>query len=180
MSVFMIIGRSDPIFEAEFSSPAASSSSGKSVQDPITHFPSNTFLVITTDSSSQNSSSYLSQFIIHSSLDMIDSAIWTNRYYQLLLSPFTSLTLHLNSSTFLRVVDRFNTSLVSAYLTPGGAILVLLHDGKQEDNIKVFFTEVHELYARHIMNPFATVDGPIISTYFDGKVRALARKILQL
>ena len=50
MSVFMIIGRSDPIYEAEFSSPAASSSSGKSVEDlslSLSLFPSNTFLAVT-------------------------------------------------------------------------------------------------------------------------------------
>ena len=68
----------------------------------------------------------------------------------------------------------------SFFVRLGGATLVLLHEGKQEDSVRAFFTEVRELYTRHIMNPFSAVDGPIVSTYFDTKIRTVARKILQL
>jgi hypothetical protein len=73
---------------------------------------------------------YLHQFILHSSLDMIQSAMWVN------------------PSTFLRVVDRFNDLQISAYLTPGGATLLLLHKGKNEDAVRAFFTDAHDLYVK--------------------------------
>ena len=85
-----------------------------------------------------------------------------------------------NSSTFLRVVDRFNHLLVSAYCTPGGATFLLLHDSRSEDAVRVFFTEVHELYVKYMMNPFASFELPIVSPQFDSRVRGLARKILSL
>jgi hypothetical protein len=46
---------------------------------------------------------YLHQFILHSSLDMIQSNMWVN------------------PQTYLRIVDRFNELQISAYLTPGDA-----------------------------------------------------------
>ena len=54
MVVFMIIGKSEPCYEIELSatSPAAN--------DSMSEF------------------SYLSQFILHSSLDLVHSVMWTN------------------------------------------------------------------------------------------------------
>jgi hypothetical protein len=40
--------------------------------------------------------------------------------------------------------------------------MLLLHEGKPEDNVKAFFMETHELYAKHLMNPFASVESPIM------------------
>lgn len=45
-------------------------------------------------------------------------------------------------------VDRFNNLFVTAYVTPGGARFLLLHDGKSDDACRAFFAEVHELYLR--------------------------------
>jgi hypothetical protein len=45
-------------------------------------------------------------------------------------------------------VDRFNNLQVTAYVTAGGTRFLLLHDGKNDDSIRAFFTEVHELYLR--------------------------------
>jgi hypothetical protein len=45
-------------------------------------------------------------------------------------------------------VDRFNNLLVSAFVTPGGARLLLLHDGRGDDVVRAFFTDVYELYLR--------------------------------
>ena len=59
---------------------------------------------------------------------------------------------------FLRVVDRFNSLLVSAFITPGGTVMLLLHNGRApEESVRSFFTEASELFAKHIMNPFAIV-----------------------
>lgn len=86
---------------------------------------------------------------------------------------------------FLKVVDKFNFQLVSAYVTQGGKTFLLLHNGKSEDAVRAFFTEVHELYVKFLMNPFynydavnEVVDAPIISPYFDSQVRAFAKKLL--
>jgi len=130
MVVFMIVGRSDPMFEIDL---------GSSTKDDL---------------------AYLHQFILHSSLDLIENAMW------------------INNATFLRVVDRFNTLLVSAYVTPGGAYLLLLHENKSEDAVRAFFIEAHELYVKHALNPFAASDAAICSPHFESHIRALARKLL--
>jgi hypothetical protein len=45
-------------------------------------------------------------------------------------------------------VDRFNNLLVSAFVTPGGARLLLLHDGRGDDAVRAFFGDVYEAYLR--------------------------------
>ena len=56
--------------------------------------------------------------------------------------------------------------------------LLLLHDAKNEENIKNFFTEVHEYYIKVLMNPFHKSDGKIASKAFDLKVKQLGKKYL--
>ena len=80
--------------------------------------------------------------------------------------------------SFLRVVDKFNFLLVSAYVTQGGKLLLLLHNGKSEDAVRTFFVEVHDLYVKYMMNPFALADTPIMSPHFDNHVRSLAKRFL--
>jgi hypothetical protein len=48
----------------------------------------------------------------------------------------------------LQTVDRFNNLFVTAYVTPGNARFLLLHEGKNDEAIRTFFTEVHELFLR--------------------------------
>lgn len=55
---------------------------------------------------------------------------------------------------------------------------MLLHDSKNEDGIKSFFTECHELYVKILMNPFYQTNDQINSNLFDGKLKAIARKHL--
>lgn len=71
---------------------------------------------------------------------------------------------------------------------------VLLHEGKNDEGIRAFFTEVWELYLKvsglcywlmkidgggqTMMNPFHTAHSMIVSVVFDARVRASAKKHL--
>ena len=130
----MIIGASDPLYET--------------ILSPLKHAD------IKADDLH-----YLHQFVLHSSLDMVQSAM------------------NSNTSTYLKVVDRFNNSQVSAYVTPGGATFLLLHSGKGEDSVRQFFIEVHELYVKHTLNPLIQLDAPIVSPKFDELVHKVAQRL---
>ena len=69
-------------------------------------------------------------FTLHAALDMVDLAVWSS------------------SATYLKVVDRHNEQLVSAYVTPGGARFLVLHDARNEEGIRAFCTEAHEVRPR--------------------------------
>ncbi|KAG9452681.1 hypothetical protein H6P81_005585 [Aristolochia fimbriata] len=92
------------------------------------------------------------QFILHAALDIVQDLAWTT------------------SAMFLKAMDRFNDLAVS--------VLMLLHDSRNEDGIKSFFQEVHELYIKILLNPLYLPGSRITSSHFDTKVRALARKYL--
>ena len=79
-------------------------------------------------------------FTLHASLDMVDLAVWS--------SP----------STYLKVVDRHNEQLVSAYVTPGGARFLVLHDARNEEGIRAFCTEVHEVRRERTSPPADTLN----------------------
>ncbi|KAG6426101.1 hypothetical protein SASPL_110315 [Salvia splendens] len=82
------------------------------------------------------------QFILHAALDIVQDTAWTT------------------SAMFLKAIDRFNDLVVSVYVTAGHILsfvmsdfiihtrLMLLHDSRNEDGIKSFFQEVHELYIK--------------------------------
>lgn len=76
------------------------------------------------------------------------------------------------------MVDKFKDQLISAYVTPGGSRFMVLHDTRNEDGLKAFFHDVHELYAKVLLNPFFSAQSPITSRVFDARVRALAKKHL--
>lgn len=75
-------------------------------------------------------------------------------------------------------MDRYNEQMVSAYVTPSGVRLMLLHDVRNEEGIRSFCTEVHELYVKVLLNPFHTPGAKVESKDFDTRVRALARRYL--
>jgi len=158
MVVFMIVGKSEPLYEIEINKSAAEGT------DEL---------------------AYLHQFILFSSLDMINSSMWTNSA-TLVPSHLLSFRNPVKNSPmtliccfrFLRVVDKFNFLLVSAFATQGGKLLLLLHNGKNEDAVRAFFIDVHELYVKYLMNPFVAADSPITSPQFDGHVRTLAKRYL--
>mmetsp|Transcript_27809 Transcript_27809/g.54668 ORF Transcript_27809/g.54668 Transcript_27809/m.54668 type:complete len:144 (+) Transcript_27809:85-516(+) len=130
VNVLIIIGKDDnPIYEADLSS-----------------------------SGTREDSPHLDQFVIHSSLDLVEELVWTT------------------SSMFLRVVDKFDDFHVSAYCTAGHARFMLLHKNRNEEAIRAFFSELHDLYIKAVLNPFHRPDGWIDSPVFDQKVRLAARK----
>ncbi|KAL4183780.1 hypothetical protein AMTRI_Chr11g156820 [Amborella trichopoda] len=101
------------------------------------------------------------QFILHAALDIVQDLAWTT------------------SAMFLKAMDRFSDLVVSVYVTAGHILqLMLLHDSRNEDGIKSFFQEVHELYIKILLNPLYLPGSRITSSHFDTKVRALARKFL--
>ena len=98
----------------------------------------------------------------------------------------------------MKTIDRFNDTLVSAYVAPSSIFsllfssnwmcpnlsltvdvrFLLLHNAKNEDAIKNLFSDVHELYIKIQLNPFYKKGEPILSTAFDLRVRMLMRKYL--
>lgn len=103
---------------------------------------------------------YLHRFVLHAALDAVDEAMWSTK------------------EPHLKTVDRFNNLLVSAFVTPGGARLLLLHDGRGDDAVRAFFIDVYEAYLRVMLNPFHTPTTKIVSKAFDQKVRVLAKRSL--
>lgn len=122
---------------------------------------------------------------------------------------------------YLKSIDKFHEWTVSVWLTPGGAFggqfqneaeltisrpgvkLILLHELKNDDGIRLFLQETWENYVKvrlslshHVpikiradmarafsfpqtlMNPFHELNAPIRSSVFDTRVRASARKHL--
>lgn len=100
------------------------------------------------------------QFILHAALDIVQDHAWTT------------------SAMFLKAIDRFSDLVVSVYVTAGHTRFMLLHDSRNEDGVKSFFQDVHELYIKTLLNPLYLPGSRITSSHFDTKVRALARKYL--
>lgn len=75
-------------------------------------------------------------------------------------------------------MDKFNYATVSAYATQGGKLLLLLHSGKSEDAVRLFFLEAHELYVKYLANPFAEPDSPISSPHFQAQLQSIAKRVL--
>lgn len=134
---FAIVGKSDnPIFELEYTTKSS-------------------------DRPAENR--YLSQFIAHSSLDMIDDTLF---------SPSSQ-------NMYLKVVDKFNEYFVNAFVGAASTVrFLLLHDAsKIEDaSVKSFFTEMYELYCKFTLNTFYELHTPIRSTIFEKKALSLAKK----
>ncbi|KZW03928.1 transport protein particle complex subunit [Exidia glandulosa HHB12029] len=100
------------------------------------------------------------QMIAHASLDVIEDVVRTN------------------NGMYLKGVDKFNEWTVSAFVTPGNIKFILLHDGRNDEGIRAFFSDVWELYVKTTLNPFHMVNTAIKSGIFDVRVKASAKKNL--
>ncbi|GAB1320110.1 TRAPP subunit [Madurella fahalii] len=162
---FAIIGTQDnPLFEYEF----GTSKQGGDGQARFTE-----------------QARHLNQFILHSSLDIVEEVQWTN------------------GQLYLKVIDKFFNNYISCFMTGGNVKFLLLHQPptvaggaagtstrnstsvganptspQTEEAIKNFFSEVYENYVKAIMSPFYKVNMEIRSPVFRQRVAAAGRKYL--
>lgn len=58
---------------------------------------------------------------------------------------------------FLKDVDQFNETTVSAFVTAGGVIFLLLHKKKNYSQYRIFFEKVHEIFVKVFCFPFLSL-----------------------
>ncbi|CAI7678417.1 unnamed protein product [Penicillium manginii] len=141
---------------------------------------------------------YMNQFIIHSSLDILEEAQWTN------------------GGMYLKHIDTYPpaSAYISAFLTPSGTRFLLLHQPPQlptsgssstlgassllasgttrssssvaanptsaqtEEAVRQFMNEVYESFVKTAMSPFYRQGMEIRSPVFRGKITAAGKKWL--
>ncbi|WYZ40055.1 hypothetical protein EsH8_IV_000396 [Colletotrichum jinshuiense] len=159
---FAIVGTQDnPLFEYEFGTSKQGGDGMSRFNEQIRH---------------------LNQFILHSSLDIVEEVQWAH------------------GQMYLKVVDKFFNNYVSCFVTAGNVKFLLLHQPSApsstassrsstaiganptspatEEAIKNFFQEVYENWVKAIMSPFYKVNMEVKSPVFRSRVVAAGRKYL--
>ncbi|GAA6008996.1 hypothetical protein JCM11491_005706 [Sporobolomyces phaffii] len=103
---------------------------------------------------------HVMQLVAHASLDVVEDVQWTN------------------GAMYLKSIDKFQDWSISVWLTPGGVKLILLHEVKNDEGIRLFFQETWENYVKTLLNPFHELNAPIRSSVFDQRIKASAKKHL--
>lgn len=79
---------------------------------------------------------------------------------------------------YLKTIDRFNQWLVSAFVSASQIRFLIVHDHKNDEGIKNFFSEIYETYVKHSINSFYKINTPIKSQMFEKKAQLYGRKYL--
>ncbi|KAI1330460.1 Sedlin [Xylariaceae sp. FL0255] len=168
---FVIVGTEDnPLFEHEFGT-------SKQGGDGQAHFG--------------EQSSHMNQFIVHSSLDIVEEVQWGG-----------------TGQMYLKCIDRFFNNYVSCFLTGSNVKFMLLHQPppsstvtgsgssrsstasaastiaanptspQTEEAVRAFMLEVYENWVKAIMSPFYKANMEIRSPVFRQRVVAAGRKYL--
>ncbi|KAJ0339721.1 hypothetical protein COL922a_004113 [Colletotrichum nupharicola] len=159
---FAIVGTQDnPLFEYEFGTSKQGGDGQSRFNEQIRH---------------------LNQFILHSSLDIVEEVQWAQ------------------GQLYLKVVDKFFNNYVSCFVTAGNVKFLLLHQPSAtsssassrsstaiganptspatEEAIKNFFQEVYENWVKAVMSPFYRLNMEVKSPVFRARVAAAGRKYL--
>ncbi|KAF2397963.1 Sedlin [Trichodelitschia bisporula] len=164
---FAIIGTKDnPIFTHEFGTSKAGG-------DGLSRF--------------RDDQRHLNQFIVHSSLDIVEEVQWGS------------------GAMYLKALDRFQNNHISAFLTGANIKFILLSNPDThaparttstssnrastyaaynptspavEEATKNFFLEVYDAWVKTVMNPFYQLNAPVRSPVFRARVAAAAKKFL--
>lgn len=102
----------------------------------------------------------LRQFVVNSSLDIVEDLQWKT------------------TDHYLKSIDNFYGYNISCFLTSGNIKFMMLHDTKSEESLRLFFTDVYDLYTKALLSPFYNFNDPIRSASFDARIRMLAKKYL--
>lgn len=102
----------------------------------------------------------INPFVLHSALDIVEDVQWST------------------PALYLKAIDNFYSYMISAYVTAGNIKMLLLHEQRNEEPIRQFFTDLYDLYVKTLLSPFYFVNQPITSQVFDAKARTLAKKYL--
>ncbi|KAI0128410.1 Sedlin [Xylariales sp. AK1849] len=160
---FVIIGTQDnPLFEHEFGTSKQGGDGQSRFSEEARH---------------------MNQFIVHSSLDIVEEVQWGS------------------NQLYLKHIDKFFNAYISCFITPGNIKFLLLHQPtgatpsatssrsstsiaanptspQTEEAVKNFFTEVYENWVKTVMSPFYRVNMEVRSPVFRQRVQAAGRKYL--